>query len=72
MVNVIPSFLNSYFKAEASATPEKPIVVDDGVFTLTIGPSSSGNADTASAGATGAVAVHVRFSLRFARFIRVL
>ncbi|KZS09098.1 Kelch domain-containing protein 4 [Daphnia magna] len=44
---------------EASVNAEQPIVVDDGVFTLTIGPSTSGNAENANAGATGAVAVQV-------------
>nr|SVE71458.1 EOG090X0KWJ [Daphnia similis]SVE72091.1 EOG090X0KWJ [Daphnia similis]SVE72718.1 EOG090X0KWJ [Daphnia similis] len=44
---------------EASVNTEQPIVVDDGVFTLTIGPSSSGNAENPSSGATGAVAVQV-------------
>lgn len=72
MVNVISSILNAYLKPEASVNAEQPIVVDDGVFTLTIGPSTSGNAENANAGATGAVAVQVHFSFGYVRCTRLV
>lgn len=41
------------------ATNEQAVVHDDGIFTLTIGPSTSNNPETVNDGASGAVAVNV-------------
>ncbi|XP_046437306.1 kelch domain-containing protein 4-like [Daphnia pulex] len=46
-------------QAEPSELVEQPIVHDDGIFTLTIGPSSTTNAESAIAGASGTTAVNV-------------
>lgn len=51
---------------ETAPIEQAPVVHDDGVFTLTIGPSLSNTGEPISGGATGASAVaNARLTLKY-------